>query len=241
MLPDALEARLFAGHPWIYRDHVPERFHAEAGAFELGAGVVPGGWLRLVPKATGVTAEIPRVDEAPAPPDPVPAIAEFELFDLADTAVEQRDPLPLEAAAPTDPDVGAEPGVEVERWSFASEARALSDCEVGLMPLADDEWSRGKCACKALQYLSYARPVIASPVGVNRSLLSGKPYALLPENAPEWTQAIERCWRQRSELDALGREAQSLVRAEYSVDVWAERLCSLLAPVRPHSAATGSR
>jgi pSer/pThr/pTyr-binding forkhead associated (FHA) protein len=86
----------------------------DVSAFELGAGVVPGGWLRLVPKAAGMTAEIPSVGEAPAPPEPVPAVIEFELFDLSDAAVEQREPLPLEAAAPTDPVVGAESGVEVE-------------------------------------------------------------------------------------------------------------------------------
>jgi hypothetical protein len=78
-----------------------------------------------------------------------------------------------------------EPGVEVERWSFAAEERALRTTEIGLMPLVDDEWSRGKCACKALQYLSHGRPVIASPVGVNRTLLEGRPYAFLPQTSAD--------------------------------------------------------
>jgi pSer/pThr/pTyr-binding forkhead associated (FHA) protein len=85
-----------------------------ASAFELGAGIVPGGWLRLVPKAAAAATEASSVDEAPAPPDPLPAVAEFELYDLAGTAVEQREPLPLEAAVPTDSGVASVSGVEVE-------------------------------------------------------------------------------------------------------------------------------
>jgi hypothetical protein len=55
---------------------------------------------------------------------------------------------------------GNEPGVDVERWSYDAEAKAMRQGEIGLMPpLVDDEWSRGKCACKALQYLSQGRPV----------------------------------------------------------------------------------
>jgi len=121
-----------------------------------------------------------------------------------------------------------EPGVEVERWSFAAEERAMRVSEIGLMPLVDDEWSRGKCACKALQYLSHGRPVIASPVGVNRTILEGKPYALLPESSTDWEPAIASLAARRAELDALGREGHSMVQASYSVDVWAQRLRAIL-------------
>ncbi|HKO89983.1 MAG TPA: glycosyltransferase, partial [Polyangiaceae bacterium] len=129
---------------------------------------------------------------------------------------------------------GAEPGVLVERWSFAAEERAMKEAEIGLMPLVDDEWSRGKCACKALQYLSQGRPVIASPVGVNRTLLEGRPYALLPESSADWEAAIASLAARRSELDGLGREGHSMVRASYSVDVWAQRLRTILSrPLSP--------
>lgn len=133
-----------------------------------------------------------------------------------------------------------EPGVLVERWSYAAEERALRDTEIGLMPLVDDEWSRGKCACKALQYLSHGRPVIASPVGVNRSMLEGKPYALLPERDADWAGAILSLRERRSELDALGREAHAMVQSSYSVDVWAQRLRVILSS-RPGSALPAER
>ena len=67
--------------------------------------------------------------------------------------------------------VGAEPpsiaGVNIERrpWQAATEAKDLSDIDIGIMPLPDDTWSRGKCGCKALQYMALGIPAVVSPVG----------------------------------------------------------------------------
>ncbi|HEY8944361.1 MAG TPA: hypothetical protein VIM73_08865 [Polyangiaceae bacterium] len=123
-----------------------------------------------------------------------------------------------------------EEGIEVERWSYAAEERALSRCEIGLMPLLDDEWSRGKCACKALQYLSYARPVLASPVGVNRQILENQPYALLPQTVEQWREALESFLSRRAELPRLGEVGRNMVAREYSVDAWAPKLVEILKP-----------
>ncbi len=119
-------------------------------------------------------------------------------------------------------------GVSAGKWSHEAENTALRACHVGLMPLVDDEWSRGKCACKAIQYLSYGRPVIASPVGINRDILAGKPYALLPEKPGEWTDALVNFAQKRAELGALGQVGRKMVSEELSVDVWAKRLVHLL-------------
>jgi hypothetical protein len=127
--------------------------------------------------------------------------------------------------------VPREPGVVVARWSPEVEERAFLNCHVGLMPLRDDAWSRGKCACKALQYLSYGRPVISSPVGLNRQLLTGQPFALLATDVGEWIDAIRFHARLGSQRSDIGDKARQYVKAHYDVRAWAPRLLDvLLAP-----------
>jgi hypothetical protein len=122
----------------------------------------------------------------------------------------------------------APPGVHVERWSPAAESAALARAEIGLMPLSDDEWSRGKCACKALQYLSFGRPVITSPVGVNRALFADKAYGVLVSEPHEWTEAIRILAQRRGELQVIGADGRRMVERDYDVEVWAPRLRALL-------------
>lgn len=55
-------------------------------------------------------------------------------------------------------------------WSLAAEARFFREIDVGIMPLPDDEWTRGKCAFKALEYMAHGIPAVVSPVGANRDL-----------------------------------------------------------------------
>jgi glycosyltransferase involved in cell wall biosynthesis len=119
--------------------------------------------------------------------------------------------------------IAAGPGLIVERWSREAERLAFARCEVGLMPLRDDAWSRGKCACKALQYLSYGRPVITSPVGLNRGLFTDQPFGLLVDGDRDWEAAIRAFAERRSELPAM-----ELVARDYDVEVWAPRLRDLL-------------
>lgn len=132
--------------------------------------------------------------------------------------------------------VVAAPSVVAERWSPEAERRAFARCEVGLMPLRDDAWSRGKCACKALQYLSYSRPVITSPVGVNRGIFTGQPFGLLVDSEHDWEGAIRAFGQRRSELLKLAAPGRQLVARDYNVDIWAPRLRDLLLS-RPHADA----
>jgi hypothetical protein len=65
-------------------------------------------------------------------------------------------------------DIPNYPWIVANLWSYEKEQQELAECTIGTMPLTDDAWSRGKCACKALQYLSFGKPVITSPVGINK-------------------------------------------------------------------------
>ena len=89
-------------------------------------------------------------------------------------------------------------------------------------------WARGKCACKALQYLSYGRPVVSSPVGVNISLFEKKTFGGLATSAEEWAGALMGWNASREELAKAGRLGREFVKAHYDVYSWAKTLKTLL-------------
>jgi glycosyltransferase involved in cell wall biosynthesis len=77
-------------------------------------------------------------------------------------------------------------------WSEEGELEAIRNFDVGIMPLPDTPWSRGKCGFKLLQYHACGKGVIASPVGINRSIVRHGHNGLLAETEREWEEALER-------------------------------------------------
>ena len=71
------------------------------------------------------------------------------------------------------------------KWDAETENELLNSFSVGVMPLANDEWAKGKCAYKLLQYLACGKPVIASPVGVNSNILNEANVGLAARNSEE--------------------------------------------------------
>jgi glycosyltransferase involved in cell wall biosynthesis len=65
------------------------------------------------------------------------------------------------------------PGVDVESlvWSVETEASAIAECDIGIMPLLDSPWEQGKCAYKLIQYMACGLPAVAAPIGANREVL----------------------------------------------------------------------
>src|SRR6185295_16732570 len=80
-------------------------------------------------------------------------------------------------------------GIEIVRrpWSLADEAHALAGCAVGIMPLPDDAWTRGKCALKILQYFAASLPVVCSPVGANLDVVEHGGNGYFAHGDDEWT------------------------------------------------------
>ncbi len=114
------------------------------------------------------------------------------------------------------------------RWNRAVEEEEFQSCDVGLMPLEDSEWCAGKCACKALQYLSYGKPVITSPVGMNRSLFQNHPYGFLAEGRTEWKRAIKAYLDDPALRRQDGEAGYAHVRDQYDVNAWAKILADKL-------------
>lgn len=117
------------------------------------------------------------------------------------------------------------PGFEFRAWDEAQEIALLHEMDVGLAPLADDPWARGKCGLKVLQYLACGIPVIASPVGVNAEILGESGAGLMPTSSDEWHDALVDM-RDRSDLLDLGRRGRQFVAARYSVDAVVDDISS---------------
>jgi glycosyltransferase involved in cell wall biosynthesis len=108
-------------------------------------------------------------------------------------------------------------------WSEPVQRERLAGFDVGLAPLPDDAYSRGKCGYKLLQYAAAAVPAVGSPVGVNRAILSqlGTPA---PEDLGEWVDAIMDLLGQPARARAaLGARARRVVETSYSYDAWLPR------------------
>ncbi len=120
-------------------------------------------------------------------------------------------------------------GVEVEHrpWRSATEVADLSDFDIGLMPLPDAEWERGKCALKALQYMALGVPPVVSPVGVNAEVVRDGVDGLLARDDRGWEAALEKLLLDRELRERLGQSARRRVEEAYSGAVHGPRVAGI--------------
>ncbi len=119
------------------------------------------------------------------------------------------------------------PWIEHRPWSLETERDELAGFDIGIMPMPDTEWTRGKCGYKLLQYFSAGVPAVASPVGVNRALV-GDERGVLATSEDEWLAALERLVGDADARRELGRAARAFVEREYSYRRWAPEVAGLL-------------
>ncbi|MFT3885384.1 MAG: glycosyltransferase family 4 protein [Flavobacteriales bacterium] len=114
------------------------------------------------------------------------------------------------------------PGLEVEnvRWSAATEAEDLAAIDIGIMPLPDNEWSRGKCGFKGLQYMGMGRPVVLSRVGVNKTIVCDGKNGFLAGTDSEWLEKLGHLIADDELRRRMGRAARATVEQQYSVPAW---------------------
>ncbi|WP_232065306.1 glycosyltransferase [Rhodocytophaga rosea] len=102
-------------------------------------------------------------------------------------------------------------------WTKLTEREDLLRMNIGLMPLTDDLWARGKCGFKALQYMALGIPALVSPVGVNTQIIENGKNGFICSTPEEWKEAIIRL-RKDVELRAkMGIEARKKIEDTYSV------------------------
>jgi glycosyltransferase involved in cell wall biosynthesis len=102
-------------------------------------------------------------------------------------------------------------------WKEETEIEDLSTIDIGIMPLPDDEWSKGKCGFKLLQYMSLEKASIASPVGVNTAIITNGIDGLICNDANEWIEAIGKLIDDANLRRQLGEAGRRKVETSYSV------------------------
>jgi glycosyltransferase involved in cell wall biosynthesis len=104
-------------------------------------------------------------------------------------------------------------------WYPGIESIEVPSWTVGLMPLSDGEWERGKCAFKLLQYLSAGVPTVVSPVGMNIEVIGNNEVGYLAKSELEWEDAITEIITSSSKASKLSENGRKLVESYYSLDV----------------------
>ncbi len=118
--------------------------------------------------------------------------------------------------------------VEPWRWSSASEGEALATADIGISWLPDDDWSRGKCGLKVLQYMAAGLPVVANPVGMNRQMVIPGETGYWAETPAQWAAAIRRLAQNADLRQRLGAQGRALVERRFSIDKWRTGLLDAL-------------
>jgi glycosyltransferase involved in cell wall biosynthesis len=113
-------------------------------------------------------------------------------------------------------------------WRAETEPDDLRGLDVGVMPLPDDEWSRGKCGMKALQYMALGIPPVVSPVGVNATIVRDEVNGLYARGEKEWIDRIALLLEDEPLRRSLGQEARSTVEESYSARAHAPRIARVL-------------
>ncbi|CAN5443370.1 glycosyltransferase family 4 protein [soil metagenome] len=118
------------------------------------------------------------------------------------------------------------PGVVVEaiQWRSDTEIDDLQKIDIGLMPLPDENWTKGKCGLKALQYMALGIPTICSPVGVNSTIIKDGVNGFLAGDKAEWIEKIKRLIHSAELRRQLGRAGRETVEKEYSAKAIAPKV-----------------
>jgi glycosyltransferase involved in cell wall biosynthesis len=120
-------------------------------------------------------------------------------------------------------------GVEVmfKRWSYNNEMKEIRSLDIGIMPLTDDEWTKGKCGLKVLQYMACGVPVVASPVGVNKEIIRDGENGFLVATDKEWLKKLSLLALDETLRCRLGQKGREIVEKQYSLRIWGPKVASL--------------
>jgi glycosyltransferase involved in cell wall biosynthesis len=122
------------------------------------------------------------------------------------------------------------PGLEKDTfpWSENSEVEILQGCDVGIMPLPDEPFTRGKCGYKLIQYMASGLPVIASPVGENVRIIEQGKTGFLASGKEEWVHALIELYHDTEMRRNMGMAGRQRVEKYFSLQITAPRLVDIL-------------
>jgi len=114
-------------------------------------------------------------------------------------------------------------------WSSKGESSFLKQIDVGMMPLYDEPFERGKCGYKLIQYFASSKPVIASPVGVNKDLVN-ETNGILAVDEVAWLEALKKMaiFKKEQRLERLGQAGRKMIEKGYSIQSTVDHLWDIL-------------
>lgn len=122
------------------------------------------------------------------------------------------------------------PGVQIEvvTWSENTEVESTGACDIGVMPLEDSSWERGKCGYKLIQYMACGLPVVASGVGVNSEIVQQGVNGYLANTSDEWVAALEKLLIDRQLRVQMGRAGRHMVERVYCIQQTGPKMAGFL-------------
>jgi len=122
--------------------------------------------------------------------------------------------------------------VEVRPWTPKTEVVDLWSMDIGIMPLFDDPWARGKCSMKAIQYMGVGLPTVVSPVGANCDVVEHGVSGFHAATEEDWIRALDRLLDDHDLRSRMGARGRLRVETQYSAEVQAPRIGALLGAMR---------
>ena len=202
--------------------------YLSARATDAGAGCVE--WLPTVVDLTRYPPPLPRRPGAETVIGWIgsPSTAHYlQQIAPALRVLKERHPLRCIAIGARPDQVEGTPFESVV-WSEDREVELLASIDIGVMPLVDEQWERGKCGYKLIQYMAVGCPVVASPVGVNPEIVDVGGNGYLAGTTEEWVSTLDHLIADPSLRSAMGREGRKRVETTYSLQAQAPRLAAML-------------
>src|SRR5688500_15331287 len=116
-------------------------------------------------------------------------------------------------------------------WRSETEVSDLASIDIGLMPLPDDKWSKGKCGLKALQYMALGIPTVCSPVGVNSTIITDGENGFIADTKEEWIAKLKSLLHSPELRQRIGSAGRKTVEGEYSAKAQAPRVLKIFESV----------
>jgi glycosyltransferase involved in cell wall biosynthesis len=110
------------------------------------------------------------------------------------------------------------------KWSPEIEVSAIQHMDIGIMPLSDTPWNRGKCSYKMLLYMACGLPVVASPVGMNSDVLAAIVCGFGASGIDQWMHCLDLLISDETKRRTLGKNGRELVSKQFSVDAIVPKL-----------------
>jgi glycosyltransferase involved in cell wall biosynthesis len=126
-------------------------------------------------------------------------------------------------------------GVKVEcvRWSQETEFKLIRESDIGIMPLLDTIWEKGKCGFKLIQYMASGIPTISSPEPANEEITLQGSTGFIASNKDEWVKYLSILIEDGNIREKMGMEARERVKEGYSYQVWGDKFVSLIEGLNP--------